>query len=216
MNARGALEAYEHAIALDSNNYDALCRAAREAVDLGEFEPDAAIREGNFATGLRYARRAVDVKPANAEGHFEVARSLGRTALSYSGKKRIRYAKEVRAEALLALSYDPNHAGALHIMGVWNAEVMRLSTIERFIARNLLGGGILGTASWKEAVRYMEDAVAVDPNRITHHLDLAKIYADIDDKAKARDQFQQVISLPATDYNDPHYKQDAERRLAKL
>jgi len=93
---------------------------------------------------------------------------------------------------------------------------MRLSGIERFIARNLLGGGILGTASWKDAVRYMEQSVAIEPKRVVHHLDLGKIYADIGDKAKAREQFEIVIATPAAEYNDPHYKQDAERRLAHL
>ncbi len=122
--------------------------------------------------------------PTGPDGHFAVARALGRQALSVGGKKRIQFAKEVRAEALAALSNDPNHAGALHVMGVWNAEVMRLSGIERFIARNLLGGGILGTASWREAVRYMEESVAVEPKRIVHHLDLGKVYADIGEKAK--------------------------------
>ena len=30
-----------------------------------------------------------------------------------------------------AARLDPNHPGALHVLGVWNAEVMRLSGIER-------------------------------------------------------------------------------------
>jgi len=216
MQARAALGDYERAIALDSTDYDALCKAAREAVDLGEFEPDAATKQQDFDTALRFARRAVAVNPTGPDGHFHVARALGREALAVGGKKRIKYAKEVRAEALAALAADSNHPGALHVMGVWNAEVMRLSGIERFIARNLLGGGILGTASWKDAVRYMEQSVAIEPKRVVHHLDLGKIYADIGDKAKAREQFEIVIATPAAEYNDPHYKQDAERRLAHL
>lgn len=211
-----ALTDFTLAIGLDSTNYVALYSASREAVDLGEFEPDAAVKRHDLETGLAFARRAVAANPAGADGHFAVARALGRQALSVGGKKRIEFAKEVRAEALAALSDDPQHAGALHVMGVWNAEVMRLSGIERFIARNLLGGGILGTASWKDAVRYMEESVAVEPNRIVHHLDLGKVYADIGDKAKAREQFETVLALPSTEYNDPHYKEDAQRRLARL
>jgi tetratricopeptide (TPR) repeat protein len=216
MRTPEALADYERAIALDSNNYEALYKGARSAVDLGEFEPNAATRKRYFDSGLSLARHAVAVNPSGPDGHFHVARALGREALSVGGRKRIQYAKEVRAEALAALSSDPQHPGALHVMGVWNAEVMRLSGIERFIARNLLGGGVLGTASWKEAVRYMEESVAADPTRIVHHLDLGKIYADIGDKAKAREQFQIVLSTPPAEYNDPHYKEDARRRLARL
>ena len=216
MQPRGALEDFEHAIALDSNNYEALYKASREAVDLGEFEPNPAAKQQDFDTGLRFAQRATVVNPTGPDGHFALARALGRQALAVGGKKRIQFAKQVRAEALAALSYDPNHAGALHVMGVWNAEVMRLSGIERFIARNLLGGGILGTASWKEAVRYLQEAVAIEPKRIVHHLDLGKVYADIGEKSKARQQFQVVLSTPPAEYNDPHYKDDAQHQLARL
>jgi tetratricopeptide (TPR) repeat protein len=216
LQPRQALADFEHAIALDSNNYDALYKASREAVDLGEFEANAAAKQQDFDTGLRFAQRATVVNPTGPDGHFAVARALGREALAVGGKKRIQYAKEVRAEALAALSYDPNHAGALHVMGVWNAEVMRLSGIERFIARNLLGGGILGTASWKEAVRYLQEAVAIEPTRIVHHLDLGRVYADLGEKSKARQQFQLVLSTPPAEYNDAHYKDDAQHQLARL
>lgn len=216
MQVGAALAEYEQAIGLDSTNYEALYKAAREAVDLGEFEPDRETRKADYAKGLAYARRAVAVNPSGADGHFHVSRALGRAALSVGGKARIRYAKEVRSEALTALKADSDHAGALHVMGVWNAEVMRLSGFERFIARNLLGGGVLGTASWKEAVRYMERSVALDPQRIVHHLDLGKIYADVGETAKAREEFQKVAELPAADYNDLHYKKDAEQRSARL
>ena len=216
LQPRQALADFEHAIALDSNNYDALYKASREAVDLGEYEANEAAKQQEFDTGLRFAQRATVVNPTGPDGHFAVARALGREALAVGGKKRIQYAKQVRAEALAALSYDPNHAGALHVMGVWNAEVMRLSGIERFIARNLLGGGILGTASWKEAVRYLQEAVAIEPKRIVHHLDLGRVYADLGEKSKARQQFQVVLSTPPAEYNDPHYKDDAQHQLARL
>ncbi len=216
LQPRQALADFEHAIALDSNSYDALYKASREAVDLGEFEANQAAKQQDFDTGLRFGQRATVVNPTGPDGHFAVARALGREALAVGGRKRIQYAKQVRAEALAALSYDPNHAGALHVMGVWNAEVMRLSGIERFIARNLLGGGVLGTASWKEAVRYLQEAVAIEPKRIVHHLDLGKVYADLGEKSKARQQFQLVLSTPPAEYNDPHYKDDAQHQLARL
>ena len=216
MRAQASLTDYQRALALDSTSYEALYKAAREAVDLGEFEPDAAVKAQDFALAETYARRAIAVNPTGPDGHFHLARALGREALAVGGRKRIRFAKEVRAEALAALAQDSTHPGALHVMGVWNAEVMRLSGIERFIARNLLGGGILGKASWHDAQQYMEKTVALEPKRIVHHLDLGKIYADIGEKAKAREQFEIVLASPNAEYNDPHYKQDAERQLSRL
>jgi tetratricopeptide (TPR) repeat protein len=211
-----ALEFYERAIGLDSNYYEALYKAARELVDLGEFGPVPPISKAQYDTALIYGRRAVAVYPLGADGHFAIARVLGRAAQAAGGSKKIHYAKEVRAEALAALKGDSLHAGALHVMGLWNAEVMHLSGIERFFAQNLLGGGVLGTASWKSAQGYMEKSVAVDPNRIIHHLDLGMIYADIGKRAEARQQLELVLSMPVREYNDPHYKEEAQNKLAKL
>src|SRR4029079_2167014 len=121
-----------------------------------------------------------------AEGHFSMARALGKTALSQSPKGRIKYATEIRSQALECLRIEPKHAGCLHVMGMWNAEVMRLNGFTKMIAKNFLGGAIFGTANWNEAKRYMEGSVANEPDRIVHHVDLAGVYKDMGDKAKAR------------------------------
>ena len=210
---------YQHlemAIKADPTNYAALWRASRDAVDLGEAEADKGRRTQLYRSAEEYARRAVSANAADAEGHFTLARALGRTAQSLGSRERVKYAGEVREHALHALKADPRHAGALHVMGVWNAEVMRLSGIQRFAAKNLLGGKVFGEASWAEARRYMEAAVAAEPDRITHHLDLGAVYADVGEKAKAREQFELVARMPAKELNDAKYKREAAAMLAKL
>jgi tetratricopeptide (TPR) repeat protein len=159
----------------------------------------------------------VKIDPGSAEAHFDLARALGRTALTMGVRDRVRYANEIREQALEALKIDANHPGALHVLGVWNAEIMRLNGFERFFARNFLGGKIFGQASWKEAVSNLERAVEVDPERLVHRLDLAEIYADIGEKAKAREQFERVVNATTrTDVNDPRYKAQAEAALKRL
>ncbi len=214
-NASAALADYEAAIAVDSLDYEALWKAARSAVDLGEFDPDEPHRIALFQKASAYARRAVAMHPDSATPHFHLARALGREAQTYGPGKKVKYAKEVRAEALAALAIDSTNPGALHVMGVWNAEIMRLSGFSRFMAKNFLGGGIFDQASWKSAIDYMQRSVASDPKRIVHHLDLGKIYQDTDDRPKAKAEYQFVIDAPMTDYNDPHYQDDARARLAK-
>jgi tetratricopeptide (TPR) repeat protein len=216
MNPAAALKHYEAALAIDPKSYTALIDASRDAVDVAEFTNDKDARFALFHTGEQYARRAIDVNPQGADGHFDLARALGRTALSLGPRDKVKYATDVRAHALEALKLDPNHPGALHVMGMWNAEVMRLNGPTRWIAKNVLGGQVFGSASWKNAVQYMEKAVAVDPSRITHRIDLAEIYRDTGDKTRARQQFQAVLSMPATDYNDRFYKQRAEKELREL
>lgn len=216
LDAAGALRHYEAALAADSTDYDAAWKASREAVDLGEFNPSDAERKALYARAERYARQAVSANPRGAEGHFALARAIGRNALSMGTRDRVKHANEVRAEALAALEADPKHAGALHVLGVWNAEIMRLSGPSRFLAKNLLGGKTFGEASWDGAKRYLEEAVAIEPDRITHRLDLAAVYADTHETAKAREQLEWIARATPRDYNDANYKRVAAERLAKL
>ena len=211
-----ALRHYEAVIALEPKHYEALYKASRSEIDLGEVETDKDRRNQYYRKGEEYARRAVAVHPDSAEGHFALARALGRIALSLGPRDRVKYGTAVRDEAMAALKIDPKHPGALHVMGVWNAEIMRLNGFTRFVARNFLGGKTFDSASWKEAVRYMEAAVAVEPWRIVHRIDLADIYLDIRDTPKAKAQFEQIVKLANVDPKDPVYRKQAEAALKKI
>ena len=128
------------------------------------------------STPARSAWPAAPWRPtrSGADGHFALAAAVGRASLSMGKKERIRRARIIRDEALRAIALDPRHDGAYHILGRWNAEIMRLSGFSRFFAKWLLGAGIFGEASWEGAVSNMEQAVALDPGRLYHRLELAR------------------------------------------
>ncbi len=214
-----ALTHYQAAIAVDSTNAEALWKAGRVATDMGEaagFANQDHKRDSLYKLAQEYAGRAVDANPDLAVTHFTLAKALGRAAQTLGPRDRVKYAKRVYDQGTAAIRLDSLDADAWDLMGVWNAEIMRLNGFVRFIAKTLLGGQIFGKANWKNAQRDLEHAVNLQPNRIVHHLDLAQVYADVGEKAKAREQYNLVLSLPAADYNDQNYKHQAEQALAKL
>src|SRR5689334_7761892 len=213
-NLVAAMQHYEAAVAADSSNVEALWKASNAAVDLGEFND--AERQNYYARGEQLGRLAVKANPNSANAHFALAKALGRVALSKGKRDKVKYSGVVHDEVHEALRLDSLNAGALHVLGMWNAEIMRLSGFERWAARNLLGGGVLGEAKWENAQRYLERAVALEPNRITHRLDLAGVYADRGETAKAREEYEAIAKLPVADFNDLRYKQLAEERLRAL
>jgi len=216
MDAPAALQHYEAAIKAEPKNYEALWKATREAVDVGEFNPDPKERDRLYSLAELYARRAVDANPSDAEGHFHLARALGRKALSLGSRDRVKYAGDVRAQALEALKLDPKSAGAQHIMGMWNYNIMKLSGVTRFMAKTFLGGKVFDSANWDDAQRYMEESVANEPNRLVHHLDLARVYAARGMKDKARAAYEATINGKPTEYNDKNYQAEAAKELAAL
>ncbi len=215
-NPASALKHYEAALAAEARSYDALVKASGTAIDAGEASPDAERRTTLYKSGEQYARRAVEVRPGDAEGHFALARALGRTAQTLGSRERVKYAGDVRTQAMEALRLDPKHPGALHVMGMWNAEIMRLSGVTRFMAKNFLGGKVFDSASWNDAQRYLEQAVAAEPNRLVHRIDLAEVYADRKNAATAREQVECILKAPVTEVNDAKYKRQAEALQKRL
>jgi tetratricopeptide (TPR) repeat protein len=215
-NASDAVAAYQKALAIEPNNFDALWRIVRSEVDLAAADQDADRRTATYKTAQDQAARAVALNPGSADGHFVYAEALGRMALSLGARDRVKYAGRVRDQAMECLKIDPKQAGCLHVMGVWNAEVMRLNGLTRMIAKNFLGGQIFSEASWANARRYLEESVSVEPRRIVHRLDLARVYADMGLKAQAKVEYEAVISGELIDFNDPKYKSDAADELKRL
>lgn len=214
--AAGAVAAYDRAIAADPNSYEALWRAARSQIDLAFAESDATKRAAMYRAALDRAAHAVEINPAGADGHFILSEALGRMALTLGARDRVTYAARVRDQAMACLKIEPKHPGCLHVMGVWNAEIMRLNGLTRLIARRFLGGAAFGEASWANARHYLEESVINDPRRIVHRLDLARVYQDMGLKSAARTEFEAVVSGELIDYNDPEYKAEAAAALKKL
>jgi len=214
--AAAALALYEGALALQPDHYEALWRTAATLVDAAEFDGNASRRKSMFGRADTLARRATRVNPSHAEGYFQLSRTLGRVALSVPARERTQYAVDIREAAMRALAIEPAHAGALHVLGRWHAEVMRLNGVLRAIAKRFMGGKVFGEASWREAVRLLEAACAAEPTRTVHLLALGQVYRDAGNKPAARRALQAAIAAPLFDVNDEAYTREAERDLVAL
>ena len=213
---RGA-RVFSRAIAADPAHYEALWKASRSEIDLAEIAASRSALDALLTAGQQHAEAAVRARPGDADGHFSLARAAGRRALSAGGvRERIRFSRIIRESALAALKINSTHAGAMHVLGMWNAEIMRLSGLSRTFARAFLGADAFNLASWDEAQRLLESAVRHEPRRIIHRLDLAGIYADRGDSARAREQYEWIRSAPVVDPNDDVYKRQAGERLKRL
>ena len=216
---RTGLAHFEAALADDSTGYEANWRAAMALLDLGEQIPDtaeSAERDSLYARAETLARRAVAVDSTRAEGHFALAAAVGRASLTMGKKDRIRRAPLIRDAARKAIALDSTHDGAYHVLGRWHAEIMRLSGLSRFFARQFLGAGIFKEASWDSAVVNLEKAVALDPGRIYHRLELAEVYADRKRFEEARTQLAEVEMLPDRELRDSAYRREAGELAGRL
>jgi tetratricopeptide (TPR) repeat protein len=219
MRPAQALTRFEAILARDSLDVPANWHAAVALSDLSlpltqkaaRLRRDSLLDRGQF-----YARRAVRLSPSNAPALFALGLVLGNTALTKGTREKVRMATEIRSLALRAIAADSTHDGAQHLLGRWNYEVMKLSGLERFIARSILGGGVFGEASWEEARRRLQLATSLDPERIYHRLDLARVLVARKDTAAARTELQRIAGLPNRVAADSTYRREAVELLARL
>jgi len=181
-----ALDDLEEARRIMPDYYQALWRAAREAVNLGMLEPPGEESRRRFESAEGYARRAREANPRGSEGGEWLAIALGRRALEAGPRSRVRLAVEIREVALETLALDSTNAGAHHVLGEWNAQIRRLSGVERWMAKKFMGGGVFDEASWGDAEDHLLKAIRYDPAGLGHYLDLAKVYLDLGRDEDAR------------------------------
>ena len=216
LRAPDALRHYLAALAVDSSSVDALWRAARTESVLAECDSEPARAAALRTDAERHARAAVRNGPKNAQAHFTLAQALGRAALAVPTLDRLPFASEVHQEVEACLALDPKHAGCLHARALWAAEYMRLGTFTRDMANTMTGGKLFATTSWEEAERDLRSAIAIEPRRAIHHLDLGRILASQGKFDSARVELEAVLHAPTLDYNDPHYRSEATSALATL
>ena len=209
----------ETAARRDTTSYEANWRLATVLTDIGKQTPadeKNPARDSLYADAVTYARRAVAAKTNGSEGHFALAVALGRTALTLGARKQIRLAAEIHDEALQTIRLEPRHDGAYHVLGRWNAEIMRLPAFQKFFAKAFLGASIFDQASWEAAERYLRLSVQYNPRRITHRLDLALVQVDRAEWAAARAQIDTLLTLPLGDPGDPANKRQAQALATKI
>lgn len=216
-----SLRHYQAALAIDSLSYEANWKAARAIADVakqiqGNADSLKHRRDSLYSVGRGYAERAIRADSTQADGHYALAMVLGRLSRTKGSKERVRYAKVIFDEATRAVTINPNHDNAHHVLGAWNAEVKRLSGFQRFFAKALYGGGFMDKANWDDAVRHLERAVELQPSHIYHRLELAEVYADLGRYSKAREQLHVIPTLPDADVLDAKYKHDAAALLEDI
>lgn len=219
LQSAAALAQYQDALKIDSASYEANWKAAREIADVAKQllgDSLASRRDSLYSLGRVWAEHAVQLDSNGENGHFALALVLGRLSLTKGSKERVKYAKIIYDEALHAVQLDSTHDGAEHILGQWNAEVKRLSGIQRFFAKALFGGGFMDKASWDDAVKYLTRAVNHNPTHIYHRLALAAVYVDLDSLAQAATLLESIAPLPVGDPMDPTYKSWAAQALGDL
>jgi tetratricopeptide (TPR) repeat protein len=177
-------------------------------------DTDIAKKKRLACEALAYAERAVALDPKNAVSVLSLAVCHGTLAVYSDTGTKIRYSRLMKEEAERALTLDPNYAWAHHFLGRWNYEVASLGGPTKFFVRIIYGG--LPDASYKQAITHLQRAVELEPNTLSHHIDLGFAYLADGQKDKARACYDQGLAMLSIEKHDEIDKARARAALKTL
>lgn len=211
-----ALAVYRSLLRDEPNNFEALWKAAREAVGLGIISRIEDDQNRWFQEGEGYARRAAELFPDDPIGHFWLASAMGRRAVQVNFITSVTLAGQLYRETQTVLRMDSLHAGAHHVLGQLNVEVMGLPSFTRMAGRRLLGAVGRVRTSWELAEHFLLRAIELDSAVVNYHLDLGRMYLKTDRPRLARDALQRALELPTVHPHDVQLKRDAQELLDRM
>jgi len=212
--AGDALPLYLAAEKLEPKNPELLVRIARQYRYLMTDASDTPekLRLGRMA--LEYSTRAAACGPKDCDAQLATAITLGKMLQYLPAKQQVAASPQIKESVDKALAVDSHNDTAWHVLGRWNRVLAEVSSAKRFVAGLVYGQ--LPKGSIEEAEQAMKKAIALNPHRLMHYIELGRIYAQMGRKEEARQFINKGLAMPDTEKDDPETKQRGRETLSKL
>jgi len=214
LQAAEALKFYLPAEKLDPNNVRLLVRIAREYRHLMSDATNASEKLQLGITAVDYAQRAVALSPDNPGAQLAVAISYGKMLPLEGTKQRIANSCLIKVAVDKVIALDPTNDLAWHVLGRWYLALAEVSTVKRIVAQ--VAYGKLPPAKYEDAVRCFEKAIALNPNRLMHYVELGRTYSQMGRDEDARKFITKGLGMAETEKDDPETKNLGRQILKKL
>ncbi len=214
LQTREALQYYLPADKLQPNNAGLLVRIARQYRHLmsDTSSPKEKLRLGRISLG--FAQRAAALDPKNSEAQLSPAISYGKMLPYMAAREQVDDTPRIKVAVDRALRLDPNNDTAWHVLGRWDRTLAGVSTVKRLLAAAIYGP--LPVTTNEAAEKCLRKAIAINPNRVMHYIELGRIYAQMGRNQDARKFLQKGLSMPNKEKDDPELKAIGGELLKKL
>jgi tetratricopeptide (TPR) repeat protein len=209
-----ALKDYLPAEKLEPNNVPLLLRIARQYRHLMSDAKSDAVRFKCAGLSLGYALRAAKLAPADSEAQLSPAITYGKILPFQTHQQQHDESYLIKACADKALKLDPLNDNAWHVLGRWHQGLAGVGAIKRTIGSVIYGS--LPTSTYAEAITCFDKAIAINPNRLRHRIEVGKTYALMGNSIAARRYLEKGIGMANTERDDPEMKTRGREVLATL
>ena len=209
-----ALRYYLPAEKMEPKNVALLVRIARQYRYLMSDARTSAEKLKFGGIALEYGKRASTLGPNDSDAQISPAITYGRMLPFQSNKEQVTATPLIKAAADRAIALNPRNDVAWHVMGKWHQVLANVGML-----KHLLGGLIYGklpTTTNEAAVECFERAIAINPRRPRHYIELGRTFAQMGKSAEARKYIEKGLKMPDMEKDDAEVKQRGRDDLAKL
>ena len=213
-HAADALKSYLAAEKLEPKKVQLLVSIARQYRHLMAKAPLAKgkLRLGGLA--LSYGLKAAALDPTDSDAQLSPAITYGKM-LPFQGKQeQVDATPRIKTAVDKALRLNPRNDSAWHVLGRWHQSLANIGNVKRAFGELFYGELPVGTNA--EAIRCFDKAIAINPHRLRHCVELGRTYAQMGEAAKARKYLTKGLAMPNTENDDPEVKLLAREALALL
>jgi tetratricopeptide (TPR) repeat protein len=209
-----ALKFYLPAEKLEPNNARLLEHISREYRHLMSDTPSAQEKFRLGSTAVDYARRAVTLDPNDAEAQLAIAISYGKLEPLEGNREKFAAVHIIKDAVDKVIKLDPRNDLGWHILGRWHERLAEVNPVLRAMAQ--VAFGKLPDSTHEEAATCFEKAIALNPNRLMHYVELGLVYAQMGRTDDARRLISTGLSMPNTEKDDPEIKLQGREVLKTL
>lgn len=214
LKEKEALDVYQSILKIQPDQIDALCKSAELTARIGDRLRSKEQKSTYFHTAKSFAEKALAQKQNFAEAYYVMAYTSLKLAAVSRTKEKAGYLRDVKFSTDSALLFNPNHAGALYVLGKWNMETLNLNTAEKAAIKVIFGG--MPQASLEKAIDEFEKSRHANQWMIVTYLDLAKAYVQNHETGKAIDVLKKMVRMPPQTGDDEDLKAEGRTLLASL
>jgi len=212
--AAEALQFYLPAEKMEPDNVSLLLRIARQYRHLMQdaTKLDEKLRLGGIAK--QYAGRAVTLAPNESEAYLSVAISHAKMVGFLGKAERLEASRQIKTAVDKAIDLDPSKDLAWYIQGCWYQRLAEIGPVQRKLAAIFYTS--LPAATYEDAVKSLQRAIELNPDRLIHYIELGRTYAQMGRNEDAQRLIKKGLAMPNVDKDDPDTKQRGRETLAHL
>ncbi|MBK8847722.1 MAG: hypothetical protein IPO27_14735 [Bacteroidetes bacterium] len=213
-----AFPMFQKLLKSDSSNVNYLHQTSFLYSKLGVSQKTEAEKLKWYKTGEYLAQKAIRLDDKSAGAHYAYALSLGRLNENASSKTKIANSKLIKAEAEKAIALNPKEAGPYHIMGRWHRVIAGFNAMERVMINAFFGGVPIG-GTYEDAIKFFNQAIALEPNYALHQYEMAMTYYERDsgnDKVYAKVWCEKALKCPVLNDDDKETVRKCNELIKKL